>query len=55
MENFLQVVGSSNGVVCLADNIFPRNSGVCLLWNPSIQKVVLLPDPNIGANFGGFT
>jgi hypothetical protein len=43
MENFLQVVGS------------PNNSGVCLLWNPSIQKVILLPDPNIGANFGGFT
>ncbi|XP_059450801.1 F-box/kelch-repeat protein At3g06240-like [Corylus avellana] len=55
MENFLQVGGSSNGVVCLADNIFPKNSGVCLLWNPSIQKVILLPDPNIGANFGGFT
>ncbi|XP_062152249.1 F-box/kelch-repeat protein At3g06240-like [Alnus glutinosa] len=56
LNDFLHVVGSSNGVVCLADYVFRKNSGsLCVLWNPSIQKVILLPDPNIGANFGGFT
>jgi F-box interacting protein len=55
MNDFLHVVGSSNGVVCLADYTFRGNSGLCILWNPSIQKVILLPDPNIGANYGRFT
>ncbi|GLT54815.1 hypothetical protein SLA2020_279810 [Shorea laevis] len=45
---FLHLVGSSNGLLCLADTVFNSERGLCVLWNPSIQKTISLPKPNIG-------
>ncbi|GLT54809.1 hypothetical protein SLA2020_279760 [Shorea laevis] len=45
---FLHLVGSSNGLLCLANTVFNNESGLCVLWNPSIQKAISLPKPNIG-------
>ena len=44
----LLLVGSSNGLLCLANAIFNNESGLCVLWNPSIRKAISLPKPNIG-------
>jgi F-box interacting protein len=44
----LLLVGSSNGLLCLANTTFNNESGLCVLWNPSIQKAISLPKPNIG-------
>jgi F-box interacting protein len=48
-KQFLSIVGSSNGLVCLLDDD-PSNSGhdiVPLLWNPSIHKSIFLPSPGV--------
>jgi F-box interacting protein len=42
----LHLVGSSNGLLCLANMTFNNESGLCVLWNPSIQKAISLPKPN---------
>ncbi|GLT78066.1 hypothetical protein SLA2020_496130 [Shorea laevis] len=47
-ENFLKLVGSSNGLLCLANKIFDYESW---FWNPSIQKAISLPKPNIHRSF----
>jgi F-box interacting protein len=44
----LGLVGSSNGLLCLANMAFTKEGRFCVLWNPSIQKVILLPKPNLG-------
>jgi F-box interacting protein len=44
----LLLVGSSNGLLCLVDRTFNKESGLCVLWNPSIRKAISLPKPNIG-------
>ncbi|KAJ4837823.1 hypothetical protein Tsubulata_029349 [Turnera subulata] len=41
----LQVVGVCHGVVCMCDE-GPKYVKVAL-WNPSIRRTILLPDPNI--------
>jgi F-box interacting protein len=46
-EYFLHLVGSSNGLLCLANMVFNNECGVCVLWNPSIQKAITLPKPNL--------
>ncbi|XP_062152722.1 F-box/kelch-repeat protein At3g06240-like [Alnus glutinosa] len=48
INHFLYVVGSSNGLLCLADDVFGNKVGLYVLWNPSIQKAISLPEPNIG-------
>jgi F-box interacting protein len=45
---FLHLVGSSNGLLCLANLTFNKERGLCVLWNPSIQKAISLPMPNLG-------
>ncbi|XP_059451985.1 F-box/kelch-repeat protein At3g06240-like [Corylus avellana] len=45
----LYLVGSSNGLLCLANMTFNNESGLCVLWNPSIQKAISLPKPNLGS------
>ncbi|KAL6130735.1 hypothetical protein ACLB2K_069114 [Fragaria x ananassa] len=41
----LGVVGTSNGLVCLEKVYTFRDSKPVLIWNPSIRKVVMLPEP----------
>nr|XP_023928224.1 F-box protein CPR1-like [Quercus suber] len=40
-----QIVGSCNGLLCLADLVY---GNVIYLWNPSIRKFKKLPDPCLG-------
>ncbi|XP_059451019.1 F-box/kelch-repeat protein At3g06240-like [Corylus avellana] len=47
-EYSLHLVGSSNGLLCLATLNFDNEVGLCVLWNPSIQKAIYLPKPNLG-------
>ncbi|XP_062153478.1 F-box/kelch-repeat protein At3g06240-like [Alnus glutinosa] len=46
-SRFFSIVGSSNGLLCLADDVSGCNSCEYVLWNPSIQKAIRLPIPNI--------
>lgn len=46
-SRFFSVVGSSNGLLCLADDVSGCDSCEYFLWNPSIQKSIRLPSPNI--------
>ena len=46
--DLLHLVGSSNGLLCLATTVFNNVRGLCVLWNPSIQKAISLPEPNLG-------
>jgi F-box interacting protein len=49
-DNGFYVAGSSNGLVCLVDDIYDvycHNFGLFVMWNPSIQKAISLPEPNI--------
>jgi F-box interacting protein len=46
-EYSLHLVGSANGLLCLANMIFNDASGLCVLWNPSIQKAISIPNPNL--------
>ncbi|XP_062152760.1 F-box/kelch-repeat protein At3g06240-like [Alnus glutinosa] len=46
-EHSLHLVGSSNGLLCLATAFFDNERGSCVLWNPSIQKAISLPKPNL--------
>jgi F-box interacting protein len=46
-EYSLHLVGSSNGLLCLANMILSNARGLCVLWNPSIQKAISLPKPNL--------
>jgi F-box interacting protein len=49
-DNGFYVAGSSNGLVCLVDDIYDvycHNFGLFVVWNPSIQKAISLPEPNI--------
>jgi F-box interacting protein len=39
------IVGSCNGILCLANEIFNDGSFVVLLWNPSLRKFKELPQP----------
>ncbi|XP_059451605.1 F-box/kelch-repeat protein At3g06240-like [Corylus avellana] len=48
IEYVLHLVGSSNGLLCLANRVFNNENELCVLWNPSIQKAISLPEPNIG-------
>jgi F-box interacting protein len=45
-EFSLHLVGSSNGVLCLSNMTLNYKRGLCLLWNPSIQKAIS-PKPNL--------
>jgi hypothetical protein len=47
IKYFLHLVGSSNGLLCLANMNFNKERGLCVLWNPSIQKAISLPEPNL--------
>jgi len=47
-EYSLHLVGSSNGLLCLSNMILNYKRGLCVLWNPSIQKAISLPKPNLG-------
>ncbi|XP_030967226.1 F-box protein CPR1-like [Quercus lobata] len=40
-----QIVGSCNGLLCLADLVY---GNVIYLWNPSVRKFKKLPDPCLG-------
>jgi F-box interacting protein len=42
---FFSIVGSSNGLLCLADDVSGCESCEYVLWNPSIQKAIRLPRP----------
>lgn len=42
-KSFLKVVGSCNGLVCIADSHFNRFT----LWNPTLRRYVLLPKYHI--------
>ncbi|XP_059452369.1 F-box/kelch-repeat protein At3g06240-like [Corylus avellana] len=49
-NNSFYVIGSSNGLLCLAeavDDSYCRNFGLFVIWNPSIQKAISLPESNI--------
>ncbi|XP_065623771.1 F-box protein At3g07870 [Quercus suber] len=41
----LRVVGTCNGLICLADGIY-TDAYYFLLWNPCVKKYVRLPNPN---------
>ncbi|XP_030967227.1 F-box protein CPR1-like [Quercus lobata] len=41
----VQIVGSCNGLLCLADLVY---GNVIYLWNPSVRKFKKLPDPCLG-------
>lgn len=43
----LCVIGTSNGLVCLAPNEVRSGRSATLIWNPSIRKVVMLPKPPV--------
>ena len=43
--SYFNIVGSVNGLICLANNY--TVDGAYHLWNPSINRLVLLPYPNI--------
>ena len=48
-KEFIYIVGSSNGIVCLLDAT-PSNTDydiVPILWNPSIRKAIYLPRPAV--------
>ncbi|GLT67790.1 hypothetical protein SLA2020_400740 [Shorea laevis] len=36
--NVLNLVGSSNNLLCLVNVMFDNKRGSCVVWNPSIQK-----------------
>ncbi|KAK6134424.1 hypothetical protein DH2020_031856 [Rehmannia glutinosa] len=41
---YYRIVGSSNGVLCLSDNLFGHTHSI-FLWNPVIRRKVTLPLP----------
>lgn len=43
---YFRIVGSCNGLVCLADTLFTHKNKV-ILWNPSIREFLNLPAPSI--------
>ncbi|KAF3975731.1 hypothetical protein CMV_001023 [Castanea mollissima] len=43
--SYFNIVSSVNGLICLANNY--TVDGAYFLWNPSIDRLVLLPYPNI--------
>ncbi|KAK4723809.1 hypothetical protein R3W88_026588 [Solanum pinnatisectum] len=43
---YFRIVGSCNGIMCLADDLFGELQSL-ILWNPSIQKFIALPMPSI--------
>ncbi|XP_068331656.1 F-box/kelch-repeat protein At3g23880-like [Pyrus communis] len=49
------MVGTCNGLICLADNEDLRDKDApTIIWNPSVRKYVILPSPNIKkSNFKG--
>ncbi|KAA8526247.1 hypothetical protein F0562_008550 [Nyssa sinensis] len=44
--NFLRVVGSCNGLICLSDDHFGYTYTL-IVWNPAIQRCVALPKPRV--------
>ncbi|XP_021820020.1 uncharacterized protein LOC110761765 [Prunus avium] len=42
----LRVVGTCNGLICLADDIFCYGDDI-FIWNPAIRKLVTLPCPGV--------
>lgn len=45
---FNQIVGTCNGIICLCDSLFGNfSTSPIVLWNPSIQKDIVLPLPVI--------
>lgn len=47
-EGFNQIVGTCNGIICLCDSLFGKfSTSPVVLWNPSIQKDIVLPLPVI--------
>ncbi|BFG22901.1 hypothetical protein CerSpe_091750 [Prunus speciosa] len=42
----LRVVGTCNGLICLADDIFRYGYDI-FIWNPAIRKLVTLPCPGV--------
>ncbi|KAM7503247.1 hypothetical protein LguiB_002151 [Lonicera macranthoides] len=50
--NRFKIVGTCNGLVCLADDA-QLNTDLMILWNPPIRKFVRLPYPNFGYNTHG--
>ncbi|KAK6157536.1 hypothetical protein DH2020_011784 [Rehmannia glutinosa] len=41
---YYRIVGSSNGVLCLSDNLFGHTHSI-FLWNPVIRRKITLPPP----------
>lgn len=47
-EGFNQIVGTCNGIICLCDSLSGKfSTSPVVLWNPSIQKDIVLPLPVI--------
>uniref|UniRef100_A0A2N9GG03 F-box domain-containing protein n=1 Tax=Fagus sylvatica TaxID=28930 RepID=A0A2N9GG03_FAGSY len=46
VNGIFNVIGTCNGLVCLADNI-SRYAYKFILWNPCLRKFVRLPRPNV--------
>lgn len=47
------MVGTCNGLVCLADDLMCYAFNL-VIWNPSVRKYVSLPNPLGGYNIGSF-
>ncbi|KAL6291135.1 hypothetical protein ACE6H2_008645 [Prunus campanulata] len=45
-DRHLRVVGTCNGLFCLADDIFRYGYNI-FIWNPAIRKLVTLPRPGV--------
>lgn len=46
IDKYFSLIGSCNGLTCLADCLYPQ-SNAFILWNPSISKFKTLPKPNV--------
>nr|GMC73129.1 F-box protein CPR1-like [Ipomoea batatas] len=46
VNDYFRIVGSCNGLVCLTDDMGEYNL-TTILWNPSIRKSVVLPEPRV--------
>ncbi|PQP97715.1 F-box/kelch-repeat protein [Prunus yedoensis var. nudiflora] len=45
-DRHLRMVGTCNGLICLADDIFRYGYNI-FIWNPAIRKLVTLPRPGV--------
>ncbi|XP_062029005.1 F-box/kelch-repeat protein At3g23880-like [Rosa rugosa] len=53
--DFCSLIGTCNGLICLAYDDMPMTSEVpTIIWNPSVRKIVILPTPIISQSTSSY-